>query len=175
MLWEPDLDFFAFWDSLWHIQWWYVWMGLVLKNARFTTQYIGRYTKRPAIAESRIKEYDGTSVTFEYQDKKEKIHRIVSLPVEDFIGRLIRHIPEKHFRMIRYSGIFSNRTRGRDMPIARILLKLHQGKKLSPLTWRQRRIAYQGIDPLICPHCEIELSLVEIVVRSRDGPKTIHF
>ncbi len=30
---------------------------------------------------------------------------IEKLPVLDFIKRLIRHIPEKHFKMVRYYGI----------------------------------------------------------------------
>jgi hypothetical protein len=29
--------------------------------------------------------------------------------VHTIIGRLIRHIPDKHFPMIRYAGLFSNR------------------------------------------------------------------
>ncbi|MDD6292588.1 MAG: transposase, partial [Eubacteriales bacterium] len=30
-----------------------------------------------------------------------------TLPAIDFIKRLIRHIPEKHFKMIRYGGIYA--------------------------------------------------------------------
>ena len=150
-------------------------MGLVLENARFTTSYIGRYTKRPAIAESRIKAYDGDSVTFEYQDKKEGVFKRIALSVMEFIGRLIRHIPEKHFRMIRYSGIFSNRTRGRDIPLARMLLKLRDGKTLESLTWRQRRLIQNRVDPLACPVCGKEMILVEVAFRSRDGPLRVMY
>ncbi len=32
-----------------------------------------------------------------------------TLPVMEFIGRLIRHIPEKHYKMIRYGGIYARR------------------------------------------------------------------
>jgi hypothetical protein len=28
--------------------------------------------------------------------------------------------------------------------------------------WRERRIAQTGSDPLICPHCDVELELVEV-------------
>ena len=30
-----------------------------------------------------------------------------TIPVMDFIKRLIRHIPEKHFKMIRYGGLYA--------------------------------------------------------------------
>lgn len=145
-------------------------MGSVLSDAFFTTRYIGRYAKRPAISESRIKEYDGNTVVVEYQDKKAGIFKRTTLKVLDFIGKLIRHIPEKGFRMIRRSGIFSNRTCGRDLPIARNALKLRAGKRLEQLSWRKRRMIQNGIDPLLCPVCGKEMILVEAAFRSRDGP-----
>ena len=37
---------------------WYVHVGEKLSSASFTVRYIGRYTKRPAIAESKILAYD---------------------------------------------------------------------------------------------------------------------
>ena len=158
-----------FWDSLFQLTW-YVHVGETLENASFTTSYIGRYTKRPVIAESRIKEYDGETVTFEYQDKKERIYQQSRIPVLEFIGLLVRHIPEKGFRMIRYSGIFANRTRGRDIPLARIALKLREGTIIESLTWRQRRTMQNKIDPLVCQKCGKEMILVEVAFRSRDGP-----
>jgi len=44
----------------------------------------------------------------------------MTLKVTTFIGRLIRHIPDKHFPMIRYAGLFSNRWKERpncDQPL----------------------------------------------------------
>lgn len=146
-------------------------MGIRLANARFTTKYIGRYTKRPVIAESRIKDYDGRTVTFEYEDKSEQTHRVIQLPIEGFISRLVRHIHDKHFRQIRYYGIYSTRSRKQDLLAARAILLLTAGKQIGSLNWRQRRKAQNGgIDPLICHHCGAELMLVKIVYKSRDGP-----
>lgn len=145
-------------------------MGVRLDNARFTTRYIGRYAKRPAMSESRIKGYDGTHVTFEYEDKIEKEHRVLTLLVEEFLARLIRHIHTKHFRQIRYAGIYSSRTREHDMAIGRMILRLEQGGQIYPLSWRERRKQQNGTDPLLCHHCGAELELVKIVYRARDGP-----
>jgi len=122
------------------------------------------------MSESRIKAYDGQNVTFEYEDKIEKKHKLLRLSVEEFLKRLIRHIHDKHFRAIRHAGIYSTRTRKKDLPIARACLKLEQGKQVAALNWRQRRKRQNGHDPLICHHCGSELKLVKIVYRSRDGP-----
>jgi len=65
--------------------------------------YLGRYVKRPAIAESKLKHYDGNEIAFNYLDHNTKTYRRFKLPVEEFIGRLVQHIPDINFRMIRYS------------------------------------------------------------------------
>ncbi len=145
-------------------------MGLSLASARFTTYYIGRYAKRPAMAQSRIKDYDGEYVTFEYEDKRTTEHVLTRLPAEEFLTRLIRHIPDKRFRQIRYGGIYSTRSRKRDLAAARACLKLEQGKNQTPMTWRERRRRAHGLDPLTCPRCGQELALVKVAYRSRDGP-----
>ena len=64
--------------------------------------YIGRYIRRPAIAVSRIEAYDGEYVTFRYYDKTDKVDKQEKVTVEEFIARLIRHIPEEQFKTIRH-------------------------------------------------------------------------
>lgn len=168
-------DSIRFWDKLYR-KIWYVNVIRKLPNAKFTAKYIGRYTKRPVLAETRIKNYDGQTVTFEYEDKAAKIHKITTLPVEEFISRLIRHIPDRNFRQIRYYGAYANRTRTNDLAKAQAILKLTKGKRLEPVYWRDRCKWHTGYDPLICCHCGSELKLVKLVYRSRDGPlKEISF
>ena len=100
-------------------------MGVKLHTARFTVGYIGRYTKRPALALSRIKHYDpqALTVTFEYQDKTEDVHNLITLPVHDFIALLVRHIHQSHFKQIRYYGLYSHRTRSSLVPLCKSLLQ----------------------------------------------------
>jgi hypothetical protein len=43
--------------------------------------------------------------------RKEILEVLLRLPVVEFIGKMVRHIPEKHHRMIRYSGIFGSRVK----------------------------------------------------------------
>ena len=70
-------------------------------------KYIGRYLGRPVIATSRIDSYDGDNVTFHYNRHEDDKYVVETIPAIDFIKRLIRHIPEKHFKMIRYGGIYA--------------------------------------------------------------------
>ncbi|MBF0229001.1 MAG: transposase [Desulfamplus sp.] len=77
-------------------------MGRTLKKSGHTIRYVGRYTKRPVMAESRIESFDGNFVTFSYKDYSDNTVVSTTVSVEEFISRLIRHIPDQHFRNIRY-------------------------------------------------------------------------
>jgi hypothetical protein len=47
---------------------------------------------------SRIDSYDGNFVTFHYNRHEDNQYIEETLPVLDFIRRIIQHIPEKHFK-----------------------------------------------------------------------------
>lgn len=67
-------------------------------NPNTVIKYIGRYLGRPVIATKRIDSYDGTNVTFHYNRHEDEELIVETIPVLDFIARLIRHIPEKHLK-----------------------------------------------------------------------------
>lgn len=137
---------------------WYVNLGRTLPNANFTITYIGRYTKRPVIAESRIIYYNGLHVTFHFQDQATSQTLYVTLPVEEFIARLIQHIPDKSFRQIRYAGIFATRLRSKLIPTVNNLLE--NMKKFVNISLGYLRTYFTEI--LRCPKCNCEMILIGI-------------
>lgn len=82
-------------------------------NSKVVAKYIGCYLGRPVIATSRIANYNGVNVTFHYNRHEDEKLIIETFPVMEFIQRLIQHILEKHFKQIRYYGLYS-RHRGQD-------------------------------------------------------------
>jgi hypothetical protein len=150
---------------------WYAHIGACLLDPRATVRYIGRYTKRAVLAEYRITHYDGKVVRFAYKDyAKGGKTSFKTLPVLAFIGRLIRHIPDKHFKMVRYAGLFATRWKARYLAQAREALGQEKTAQDSPSTatsrlpWRERRIAEQGRDPLLCRVCQLPMKLVGVVM-----------
>jgi len=129
-------------------------------NVKKQLQYIGRYIRRPAIGLNRIEEYDGQSVSFAYADKVDGRKKIETISVEEFISRLIRHIPDEQFKMIRHYGMYARRIK----TLCKKLLNEWQKKArrwiikvkktLRRQTWRERVIASGKKDPLLCPKCE---------------------
>lgn len=80
-------------------------------NIKEQLRYIGRYIRRPAIGINRIEAYDGQSVTFKYKDKTDGKEKTETVSVEEFISRLIRHIPDEQFKTIRHYGMYSRRSK----------------------------------------------------------------
>ena len=65
--------------------------------------YFIRYAGRPAMAENRITEYnkESNTVSWFYNDHKDEKRHDVTDNLIDFINRLIIHIPDYHFLIIR--------------------------------------------------------------------------
>lgn len=170
-------DFYHLSQKLWDIIW-YVYIGEKLDNAQYTARYIGRYAKRPCLSETKITNYDkikGT-VTFTYKDKISQTDEQLTLTVEEFIIRIIRHIPEKNFRMIRYYGLYANAVKNKLLPTLSYqitslfgMAKLTFSPNEQPDNWRERIIALTGNDPLFCSNCKVQMKLTEIGYRARDG------
>lgn len=116
--------------------------------------YLGGYVKRPAIAESKLKHYNGNSISFSYLDHKTKTYRRFTLSVEQFIARFIQHIPDRNFRMIRYYGFLANRVRGNLLPIVYQLLgQTKNDAESKPPTYAELIQKNFGFNPLICIVC----------------------
>ena len=119
------------------------------RNIKSTVKYVIRYSGKPAMAQSRIINYDGEFVTFCY-DKHEDNKRITeTIHAYDFIKRLIIHIHDKYFNVIRYYGLYAKKHKFSDKFI--YMLKPHVAKFRNQLmNWRCRIILYFHQDTLIC-------------------------
>ena len=87
---------------------WYVHVNLKVLDLSSMRRYIGRYAKKPAIAETRITNYDGKTITFFYKERTNPNPTYCKLTVEEFILKLIQHITPPQFRVIRYYGLLAN-------------------------------------------------------------------
>ena len=67
----------------------------------------------------------------------------------DFIQRLIQHIPEKHFKMIRYGGLYA-RHREIDKKLYKAIPREQHKIYRSFNQWRTAILYSFGYDPLKC-------------------------
>jgi hypothetical protein len=137
---------------------WYIFIGTRLAEAGISIKYIGRYTKRPVIAETRILNVSDRWVIFKFKDYadggKSSIKR---MGLFTFIKYLIQHIPDKYFRLIRGYGLFSNCIKNKFAKKALKLLNKKKVIKKIQKTWRENYKELTGYDPLICKNCHLEM------------------
>lgn len=126
-----------------------------------TIKYISRYLGRPVIATSRIDTYDGENVTFHYTRHEDNKTVSETVPALNFIQRLIVHIPEKHFKMLRYYGIYAKHHKQE-----KLLRKCISEKKRAFLKsiqdWRNSILLSFGYDPLCCSECGTSMLVLEV-------------
>jgi hypothetical protein len=144
-----------------HQQGFYVYAKPNLCDPRIVVKYIGRFLGRPVIATSRIDKYDGEMVTFHYNRHEDEQYIEETIPAMEFIQRLIRHIPEKHFKMIRYGGIYA-RHREIDSKLYRAISKSKHHIYRSFNQWRTAILSSFGYDPLVCPDCQHRMEFLEL-------------
>lgn len=138
----------------------------VLCDPNTVVKYIGRYLGRPVIATSRIDKYDGDTVTFHYNRHEDNKYIVETIPTIEFIQRLIRHIPEKHYKMIRYGGLYA-RTRDIDKKLHRAIHKSKHSIYRSFNKWQTAILSAFGYDPLMCPDCNHSMVFLELRFRHK--------
>ena len=124
-------------------------------GAETVMNYLGRYTHRIAISNSRLLQMDETTVTFKIKDYKQGgAWKELTLDGVEFVRRFLMHIPPKGFVRIRHYGILSNHNKRKLIPICRNLIgcreflrKFRNNDKVQAI-----KILYKK-DVTVCPHC----------------------
>ena len=151
--------FNQFLDQLYQ-KYWIVHCAKPSDDHKINVNYLGGYVKRPPIAESRLKHYDGNEVTFSYLDHNTKTYRKFKVSAEQFIARFVQHIPDLGFRMIRYYGFLAHRVRGKLLPIVYRLLGQVVSIHDPTLSFAQLIQKSFNVNPFICILCGQNLILI---------------
>jgi hypothetical protein len=86
--------------------------------------YLGAYTHRVAISNSRLVALSEGNVTFRWRDSAhDNKKRLMTLPVEDFLRRFLLHLLPRGFMRIRNFGFLANRRRAELLPLCFRLLQ----------------------------------------------------
>ena len=99
--------------------------------------------------------------TFHYNRHEDDALVTESIPALEFISRLIQHIPERQFKMIRYYGIYA-RHRQQDKKLYRAVSKEKHTIFLSFNRWRSLILSSFGYDLLKCPCCGCTMEILEV-------------
>jgi hypothetical protein len=121
---------------------WIAYVKRPFRKSSHVLQYLGRYTHRVAIANSRLVAVTDDQVTF-----RTKHGRAATLEPVEFLHRLLQHVLPPGFRKIRHAGLYASAQPGGLLDLARQALGDTKGKApASPVTWLEQHMR-------VCPVC----------------------
>ena len=121
--------------------------------------YLGRYTHRVAIANSRLQSLDNGEVAFDWKDyRHESKHKVMRLDADEFVRRFLLHVLPTGFQRIRHYGLLANRYRKAKLARCRQLLQVPLAPPSPPLgeaeDYRDRYQRLTGMSLRDCPQCK---------------------
>jgi len=142
---------------------WNVYAKAPFKKGRHVLDYLGRYTHRVGIANSRLLSVSPHKVTF-----RTKGQATETLPPVAFLRRFVQHVLPDGLHKIRHVGLYASATAR-----LRETARLHLGARARsprPSSWRKRFLQLTGREPSRCPRCGGPLVTLG-VAPSRDPPR----
>jgi hypothetical protein len=118
-------------------------------------EYLGRYTHKIAISNSRILSVSESSVTFSARGRKPgDPKRSITLDNQEFIRRYLMHVLPSGFQKIRYYGFLNNRMKSKNL---KVMFKLQGYQKFKRryqgLTMQELLKAVWDFDIRACTEC----------------------
>ena len=123
---------------------WNVYLKPTFHRVEDVLKYIGRYTHRVGISNSRLLEVTPEKVSFRTKDgRTETVRPLV------FLQRFIQHILPDGFKKIRHAGLYAN---PKALKVARTFVKPVEPKDMPP-TWQELLRELTGRDVSSCKAC----------------------
>jgi len=117
--------------------------------------YLGRYTHKIAISNSRILACDENTVTFKWRDYSDlNKNKIMTLSAQEFIRRFLQHVLPNGFMRIRSFGFLSNAAKKKKIPRIQALLNYKPEKPTEKRDIKTRVLELTGKDISLCPVCK---------------------
>lgn len=137
---------------------WVVYAKPPLGGPEQVLQYLGRYTHRVAISNSRLVEFTNDEVAFRWRDyRHESRHKVMRLQADEFVRRFLLHVLPSGFQRIRHYGLLANRRREAKLQRCRDLLSARAPDPTpehEPEDYRARYQRLTGISLWDCPLCK---------------------
>jgi hypothetical protein len=134
---------------------WYTYTKKTFSGPLAVVQYLGRYTHRIAISNTRMVSMDEHTVTFTVKSYKcSNQTRSLTLEGVEFIRRFLMHILPKGFIKIRHYGLLANRNKKTKLKLCRKLTGSPTYKpKFEGLKTIEILCILVGRDVTVCPVC----------------------
>ena len=119
--------------------------------------YLGRYTHRVAIANSRLVALEDGKVSFRWKDyRHHDKQKVMTLSAAEFMRRFLLHVLPDGFHRIRHYGFLANGRRAAALALCRRLLQVPPPappEPAKPADWQDQLRQLTGVDLRLCGCC----------------------
>ena len=132
---------------------WVVYCKKPFKGSQGVYRYLGSYTHRTAITNSRLVEVTAERTTFTYKDYKDKgRQKLMVLANEEFIRRFLLHVLPRGFTRIRHYGIYASANKNTKLARCMVMTKT---KRQVPRreTMQETVLRLYKVNLSVCPVC----------------------
>jgi len=144
---------------------WVVYAKRPFCHPAHVVEYLGRYTHKVAISNSRIMSYENNKVKFSYKDYRNAgSKKEMELEDTEFIRRFALHVLPSGFVRIRHYGILSSTSKNRTLPLIREQFEV---KDICFIDLRKTK----PFDPKVCPCCGKPSMITIETITVRGPPK----
>jgi hypothetical protein len=138
---------------------WVVYAKRPFGGAKQVFRYLGRYSHRVAIANSRLLALEDDQVLFHWRDYADDNRlKVMRLAAEEFIRRFLLHVLPKRFVRIRHYGLLAGRNVTTQLARCRQLLGVADVQDPVERTWLDQLQEWTQHDLNCCPQCQGPLS-----------------
>jgi hypothetical protein len=128
--------------------------------------YLGRYTHRVAIANSRLTQLADGQVSFTWKDYRDHGKtKVMTLAADEFMRRFLQHTVPDGFHRVRHIGFLANGHRTAKLALCRTLLDAPVPEPPALQTWRDRYRQLTGETIDVCPDCSGEMQERGLLLR----------
>ena len=134
---------------------WVVYAKTPLAGPGAVLDYLARYTHRTAIGNERLLAIAGDKVLLRVRADDTGGKRVIAMPGEQFVGRLLQHVLPPGFKRIRHYGLLAPAAKTERLATARKLLAMppaHAQAREDAQAF-MRRVA--AIEIACCPQCRL--------------------
>ena len=142
---------------------WNVYAKASLKTSKHVVAYLGRYTHRVGIANSRLLDVTDQRVVFRTRGNGTE-----TLTPVDFLKRLVQHVLPDGFHKIRHYGLYASPDK---LATARKLLGTSPSPSVPPRSWQEQLLELTGRDVRRCPICHTPLLPLPLPPSARAPPE----
>jgi hypothetical protein len=150
---------------------WVVYVKKAFRHAEHVLKYLGRYTHRVAISNSRLVSKDQDHVRFRTKNGK-----VITLESVEFLRRFVQHVLPKGFQKIRHYGLYASAANDSLQQAHALLHSSNSDETRVNIdrmrTWQAALKELTGRDVNVCPKCGGQVEHQPLAAHARAPPET---